>query len=85
MEVRHRGVPKGGSVNWYFKCEFCTGRRSRDDLTRAALREQRNEQVMVIPEQRALAILDRTSIHPNHYCRIVVSVNINGTIKARTI
>ena len=70
-----------------FKCDYCFGRKSRETAERELKKVTvSNELINTVVDQRAIAILDRTSIHPNHYCRIVVSVSKNGSIiKQRNI
>lgn len=40
-----------------------------------ALKQQTS--VLIQPNQKAYAILEKTSLNPSHYCRLVVSVNLN--------
>ena len=40
-----------------------------------ALKQQTS--VLIQPNQKANAILEKTSLNPSHYCRLVVSVNVN--------
>ena len=69
-----------------FKCDFCHGRKSRENVEKEMKKANGSNELGALVDQKAMAILDRTSIHPEHYCRIVVTVSKNGsTIKQRYI
>lgn len=69
-------------VNFSYKCDYCSGKANRNTIERVnkmnALKQQTS--VLIQPNQKAYAILEKTSLNPSHYCRLVVSVNLNPII-----
>lgn len=61
-----------------YKCDYCTGRINRGDVEKKlqAPGSLRKETVEMDRNKQARGVLDRVSIHPKHYCRIVVKVNL---------
>ena len=66
-------------VNFSYKCDYCSGKVNRNTVERVNKMNTLKQQASLLNQQnqKAYAILEKTSLNPSHYCRLVVSVNVN--------
>ena len=66
-------------VNFSYKCDYCSGKVNRNTVERVNKMNTLKQQASLLNQQnqKAYAILEKTSLNPSHYCRLVVSMNVN--------
>ena len=77
--MNYRGLNVNSRVNFSYKCDYCSGKVNRNTVERVNKMNTLKQQASLLNQQnqKAYAILEKTSLNPSHYCRLVVSVNVN--------